>query len=253
MLEKEVRRNILKILYEDSMKEAPRDFSSEEFVEMIPGATAKQVGQILEDLNASGYFDYADFYDQGMGVVSGLTSRAISFYEDHYLDVENAVPEVMPERLVTMGKNVFVVHGHDVEMKVEVAGLLKYLGLNPIILSEQPNGGRTIIEKFEKHSQEVGYAVVLMSDKDDLGRAVEERVLRPRARQNVILELGYFIGRLGRSRVCVLKKETVEDPSDILGIVYTPYVSGSKDWQSAVIRELKAAGYVVESIEETGE
>ena len=92
MLEKEVRRNILKILYEDSMKESPKDFSSEEFVEMIPGATAKQVGRILEDLNASGYFDYADFYDQGMGVVSGLTSRAVTYYEDSYLTDHNEAP-----------------------------------------------------------------------------------------------------------------------------------------------------------------
>ena len=103
---------------------------------------------------------------------------------------------------MTMSKNVFIVHGHDVEMKVEVADLHNRLGLNPIILSEQPNGGRPIIEKFEKQSQEVGYAVVLMSDKDDVGRAMEERMLKPRAKQNVILELGCFIGRLGRSQVC---------------------------------------------------
>ena len=245
MLEKEVKRNILRILYEDSLNESPKDFSSEEFVEAIPGATEKQVGRILEDLFKSGYLEYADFYDQGMGVVSGLTSRAIALYEDQYLVPESFPSVALLEPTVIMSTNVFVVHGHDVEMKTEVADLLKRLGLNPIILSEQPNGGRTIIEKFEEHSQEAGYAVVLMSDKDDVGRAVEERMLKPRARQNVILELGYFIGRLGRSRVCVLKKETVEDPSDILGIVYTPYVSGSKEWQEAIIRELKAAGYEV--------
>ena len=247
MLEKEVRRSILRILYEDSKTDSPGNFDCEEFLEEIPGATQKQVDRILKDMHANGFFEFAVFYDQGGGIVSGLTSSAVSEYEEQYMSGD-AMPFEADINVssITMNRNVFVVHGHDGEMKAEVARLLERLGFNPIILSEQPNGGRTIIEKFEDHSQQVGYAIVLMSDKDDVGRAIEDSVLRPRARQNVILELGYFIGRLGRKRVCVLRKDGVEDPSDILGIVYTPYASGSMEWKYSVARELKDVGYDVD-------
>ena len=143
-------------------------------------------------------------------------------------------------------KKVFIVHGHDNEMKLAVARLLENLGLEPIILSEQADKGRTIIEKFEEESN-VGFAVVLMSDEDDMGAEVGSSDYRPRARQNVILELGYFIGRLGRkNHVCVLKKGNVEVPSDILGIVYKSYSSNDDGWKFALAKELKAAGYSVD-------
>lgn len=126
-----------------------------------------------------------------------------------------------------LSKDIFIVHGHDEEMKSSVKALLLQLGLHPIILSEEPNGGKTIIEKFEDNSQKVDFAIVLMSDQDDQGCEIGKNDFKPRARQNVILELGYFIGKLGRRKhVCVLKKEGVEEPSDILGIAYTPYVLG---------------------------
>ena len=101
----------------------------------------------------------------------------------------------------------------------------------------------TIIEKFEEESN-VGFAVVLMSDKDDMGAEVGSSDYKPRARQNVILELGYFIGRLGRkNHVCVLKKGNVEVPSDILGVVYKSFSNNDDGWKFALAKELKAAGY----------
>ena len=141
---------------------------------------------------------------------------------------------------------VFIVHGHDSAMKESVKSLLKSFGLKPVILAEKPNKGKTIIEKFEANTQTIDYAVVLMSDEEDQGHARNERRCKPRARQNVILELGYFIGKLGRDRVCVLKKSKVETPSDILGIVYTEYIQDSKDWQIRLADELRSAGYQID-------
>ena len=147
---------------------------------------------------------------------------------------------------IQMTKKVFIVHGHDDEMKVNVARLLEKFDLEPIILSEQADLGRTIIEKFEEESN-VGFAVVLMSDKDDMGAEIGSTDYKPRARQNVILELGYFIGRLGRkNHVCVLKKGDVEVPSDILGIVYKQYNSNDEGWKLSLAKELKSAGYSID-------
>ncbi|MCD6153547.1 MAG: nucleotide-binding protein, partial [Syntrophobacterales bacterium] len=111
-------------------------------------------------------------------------------------------------------KKIFVVHGRNNEIKEAVARFLEKIGLSPIILHEQPNSGRTIIEKFEQYSNDISYAVVLLTSDDIGGIKDKNPKLQPRARQNVILELGYFMGRLGRSRVCALYDKGVELPSD---------------------------------------
>lgn len=140
-------------------------------------------------------------------------------------------------------KNVFIVHGHNNEIKVNVARTLEKLGLNPIILHEQPNAGKTIIEKFETHS-DVGFAIILLTD-DDLGKAKADENSNPRARQNVILEMGYFIGKLGRDRVCPLYTNGVELPSDLYGLLYTEIDNG-ESWKIKIAKELKAAGYEID-------
>jgi predicted nucleotide-binding protein len=139
--------------------------------------------------------------------------------------------------------NVFIVHGHNNEIKANVARTLEKLGLNPIILHEQANSGNTIIEKFEKHS-DVGFAIILLTD-DDLGKAKNEENLNPRSRQNVILEMGYFIGRHGRERVCPLYTKGVELPSDLYGLLYTE-IDNSEHWKIKIAKELKAAGYAID-------
>jgi predicted nucleotide-binding protein len=117
------------------------------------------------------------------------------------------------------GKKVFLVHGHDESAREGVERFLEKLGLDAIILHEQPNAGRTIIEKVEKFA-EVAFAVVLLTPDDVGGTAVNPQALSPRARQNVILELGYFLGKLGRTHVAALLKGDVEKPSDYDGVVY---------------------------------
>jgi predicted nucleotide-binding protein len=143
-----------------------------------------------------------------------------------------------------IGHRVFVVHGHDEEAKHSVARCIEKLGLEAIILQEQPDQGRTIIEKFETYA-DVDFAVVLLTP-DDVGAAKRvQDSLRPRARQNVILELGFFIGKLGRKHVCALHKGDVELPSDFSGILWTP-MDDSGAWRFKLATEMKQAGLAVD-------
>lgn len=138
---------------------------------------------------------------------------------------------------------IFLVHGRDERMRDAVARFLHAQSLSPVILSEKPNEGRTIIEKFEQEA-DVGFAVVCLSG-DDLGKLSTESDWKPRARQNVILELGYFVGRLERRRVCALLKGDLELPSDVVGVGFVQF-DENEGWKLKLGRELKAAGYNVD-------
>jgi len=140
----------------------------------------------------------------------------------------------------TSNKKVFVVHGHDGELKHLVARVLEKQSIEPIILSEQANCGATIIEKFEKNS-DVRAAICLFTE-DDLGKLKTEKELKVRARQNVVFEAGYFIGKLGRNRVILLANKEIEMPSDLSGVVY----SNTSSWQFEVLKELKTMGYNID-------
>ena len=150
--------------------------------------------------------------------------------------------------LKSNSKKIFLVHGHDESMKISVARVTEKLGLKPIILHEQPNKGRTVIEKFTDYSN-VGFAVIILSP-DDIGYSREEEpeFFKYRARQNVILELGYFLGRLGRDKVIVLFREEkkFEIPSDYSGVLFVPFDKNGR-WQFDLVKELKAAGYKVDA------
>lgn len=131
-------------------------------------------------------------------------------------------------------------------MVQKVCRVVEKLKLEPVVLREQPNRGKTIIEKFEHYSN-VRFAIVLMTS-DDMGGSmadVQKGSHKPRARQNVILELGFFLGALGRSRVAVLKAEGVEEPSDIFGVVYLP-IDHDGAWMALVGKELREAGYEID-------
>lgn len=150
---------------------------------------------------------------------------------------------------VEKSNRVFVVHGHDNEMKQAVARTVEHLGLEAVILHEKPNRGQTIIEKIERFS-DVGFAVVLLSP-DDTGysNSAGEDAAKLRARQNVILELGYFAGKLGRENVIALHRgsedEKLELPSDYDGVLYTPYDGDSGTWRGKLVAELRESGYSV--------
>ena len=140
---------------------------------------------------------------------------------------------------------VFVIHGRDEGTKDTIARFLAKLGLEPVILHEQANEGRTIIEKFEEHAQ-VGFAVALLTPDDAGSLQGNENNLKPRARQNVVFEFGYFIGKLGRRRVCALVKGDVEKPSDYDGVLYIS-LNDSGGWEMRLIKELKASGFNVDA------
>jgi hypothetical protein len=139
--------------------------------------------------------------------------------------------------------SVFLVHGRDSQAKNEVALVLARAGLEVTILHEQPNGGRTIVEKFEDHAGAAAFSVVLLTP-DDVGGPVGGQ-MTPRARQNVVGEMFWFAGKLGRKRVCALLKGDVEIPSDFAGLVYTD-MDDRGAWKPDLLRELQTAGYVVD-------
>lgn len=141
--------------------------------------------------------------------------------------------------------SVFIVHGHDEAAKTSVARFLEKLGLKAIILHEQPNKGQTIIEKFESNAAGVGFAIVLLTPDDVAAPKDKPNDTSLRARQNVIMELGYFCGTLGRDKVCVLYKKGVEIPSDYIGVVYTQ-IDDSDGWHLKLAKEMKEAGLYVD-------
>jgi predicted nucleotide-binding protein len=143
------------------------------------------------------------------------------------------------------GHRIFLVHGHDGTALQETARFLEKLGQEVIVLREQPNQGRTIIEKFENYA-DVGFAVVLLTGDDRGGTsAVTYKAQKPRARQNVVFEMGYFIGKLGRRCVCVLYRPGVEIPSDYSGVLYLELdMKGA--WRLELAKELKSAGLDVD-------
>jgi predicted nucleotide-binding protein len=137
-------------------------------------------------------------------------------------------------------RKVFVVHGHDEAAREAMARFLEKIGLEAIILHEKPDEGRTVIEKFETHASQVSFAVVLLTP-DDLGGPASAPAQTARARQNVIFELGYFVGKLGRGRACLLCKGEVEIPSDLYRVIHTD-MDVADGWKLKLVRELKAAG-----------
>jgi len=171
-----------------------------------------------------------DMLDQTIGVI-----EAGKFDER-----KNSLKKVTGPMGPISGSKVFLVHGHDDSARETTARFLEKLRLEPIILHEQPNAGRTIIEKVERYA-EVAFAVVLLTPDDVGGLGSAPQVLKPRARQNVILELGYFLGKLGRSHVAALLKGEVERPSDYDGVLYVP-MDAAGAWKLQLARELKNAG-----------
>lgn len=147
-------------------------------------------------------------------------------------------------------KKVFVVHGHDEIAKTNLEVFLHEIGLEPVVLHRQADEGLTIIEKFEKHS-DVGYAFILLTPdeisyvKAEEGKDDNKRQKEYRARPNVIFEFGYFVGKLGRSRVCCLYTGDVSLPSDVSGMIYKKFANSIEEVAYSIIKDLKASGYAI--------
>lgn len=165
-----------------------------------------------------------------------ITIAILQSYLDDFSDSDTNEGTRPPHN----SKKVFIVHGHDGELKQAVARIIEKQGIEAIILSEQANKGRTIIEKFEDYS-DVSGAICLFTA-DDYGRAKNNTTDNTRARQNVVLEAGYFMGKLGRNCVAILADKDIEMPSALSGIVYTD----STNWEINLLKELKEMGYTID-------
>lgn len=136
---------------------------------------------------------------------------------------------------------VFIVHGHNGELKYKTAELLRKLGIEPIILHDQPNSCRTIIEKIEDFGSEAKAAIILFTP-DDIGKAVSENETKTRGRQNVVFEAGYFMGLLGRNNTILIKSDnSIELPGDLDGIVYSDSAN-----EFMIAKELKSMGFDID-------
>lgn len=176
-----------------------------------------------------------------LGHLQGLIAREEAQAESPTHTSNSAMAALVEgPNLAPQSKKVFLVHGHDNEAKEGTARFLERLGLQPIVLHEQPNSGRTIIEKFETYSGDIAFAVVLLTPDDFGGVVSEPETRKARARQNVIMELGYFMGRLGRFRVCALYKGGVELPSDYQGVLYIE-IDSAGAWKTKLAQEFVQA------------
>lgn len=158
-------------------------------------------------------------------------------------DEANISPKEKTEIVIkNSNSKVFIVHGHDDGMKETVARFIEKIGLDPIILHEQANSGKTVIEKFEKNA-DVGFAIILYTP-CDVGGKSGSNDQKPRARQNVVFEHGYFIGKLGRDKVVAVHRNNVEIPSDIQGMLYLSF--DSKSWKFELAKEMKEVGFKID-------
>ena len=189
------------------------------------------------------------------GIIMYISPSDIVSYEQYTKDITTQVFDSVKSSISGVGgavkksvvandaSKVFIVHGRDEAAKTETARFIEKLGLSAIILHEQASSGKTIIEKIEEHTN-VGYGIVLYTP-CDVGGLLDDSSQKPRARQNVIFEHGFLIGKLGRQNVCALVKDQVEIPNDISGIVFIPLDSLGA-CRMALGKELRKAGYNID-------
>lgn len=186
--------------------------------------------------------DYVDDVKEKIHRLDSLVERI------DLISLEITTSEASSQKTTPITKKVFIVHGRDEVSKANLEILLTEMGLEPIVLHRQADEGQTVIEKFEKHGSDVGYAFILLtpdeiaylSNEDSLPD--DERKKEKRARPNVIFEFGYFVGKLGRNRVCCLYTGDVEIPSDLKGLVYKQYHKDVKEVAWDIQKDLKAVG-----------
>ena len=185
---------------------------------------------------------------RGEDITDELIKGPVGYKKTEEEDKDNDNRENVHKSKNRQSSSVFIVHGHDHALKNDVEIFLRDIGLEPIVLHRQPDEGLTIIEKLEKYT-DVNYALILFTP-DDVGCSAEElqdpidsSILEYRARQNVVFEFGYLVGRLGRNRVCCIYRKGTILPSDINGLLYKGISTSIDEVGWSLVKELKAAGY----------
>lgn len=177
-----------------------------------------------------------------IGYTEALNVMKDTIEEVKLLDsIDNGAMKEKPKKDCS---TVFIVHGHDDASKYEVARFVETIGFRSTILHEQASSGSTIIEKIEQHT-DVGFAIVLYTQCDVGAAKSDQDNLQPRARQNVVFEHGFLIGKIGRKNVVALVKGNVEKPNDISGVVYIS-LDESQGWKLSLVREMRASGYDID-------
>jgi predicted nucleotide-binding protein len=193
-----------------------------------------------------------DGYRRGIERAISTLQTIIDLFEEKLEDQKNSAGlsgyssvNSSESRQTPQSHKIFIVHGHSDGLLHEIARFLEKLNQEIVVLRERPSSGKTIIEKFVEYSN-VSYAVVLLTP-DDRGAAASEPFERQhlRARQNVIFELGYFIGKLGRDHVTALYQSDVEIPSDYSGVAFVPLDTRGA-WKFELAKELKNAGFDID-------
>lgn len=256
----EEKINFLNEVIEDTLLLQNKDKSSKDKiqkrVEMFIRNVYGDSSQYLRDLNQIDFiyhpgvfFSDYDYSKEDLDKWEEGKNLWINLFETMIEEIETfSAPQVIEKshKISPRSKNynkVFIVHGHDEEMLHATARFLEKLDLESVVLREQPNQGRTIIEKFEDYS-DVDFAIVLFSP-DDLGRSKTQEEFKPRPRQNVVFELGFFIGKLSRKNVVVLHRtvQGFEMLSDFQGVLFQPYNGG---WEYMIAKELKSVGFTID-------
>jgi predicted nucleotide-binding protein len=182
--------------------------------------------------------EHPESWPQGVEQMRALI-KSVQFHVRTDTQSNEVIPSARPSN------QIFIVHGRDHAMLRDVEAFVRRIGIDAVVLMDEPSRNATVIEKFERHA-DVPFAIILFSP-DDVGRAANEpdKPLRRRPRQNAVLELGFFIGRLKRENTVVLVDgafdEDVEYPSDFGGVIPIEYSSHS-DWKTRLLRELRASG-----------
>ncbi len=226
---------------EDEVEDAVNDETKWDLLNVEILRRAFSDDTILNEYKAIQLTKYYGDWEDKLGTHEIRVRKRVSFLESVVLRVNKGMIPETGEGTTSRAsgeEKVFIIHGHDEASKSQVARLVEKLGFTAVILAEQTNKGRTIIEKLERHS-DVAFAVAILTPDDAVGTQ------SARARQNVILELGHFEGKLGRDKVCILYTPGVDMPSDIRGVAYYE-LDRAGAWRYSLAKELRDAGFPVD-------
>jgi predicted nucleotide-binding protein len=213
-------------------------------------------GEVQSELPIRSAVDIKSFEKISERELTQPTSDSVGAYisvlksiESRLTAVESKLDHPSGQSEKQFSRRIFIVHGHDGELKIDLARFLEKLEFEPIILHEQPDKGETIFSKLRDEMSDVGFAFIILSPDDVGGIASRTEELRARARQNVVFEHGLFCGQLGPSRICAIRKGDVEIPSDLHGVLYKTLPIGGNISSIAfdIVKELRAAGYIVDA------